>query len=143
MAIKQREDYVGSIHQQRLNARNYSALLVNLASQAALPTGVTMSVGPNVAYAQDARTLVDDKEWIIIDGGLITGCGDGIINMASVIEIATTATPSMAMDARRTASLKRAMAVTASRECSIVVGPETVKPALPANRCTTLILMGH
>ena len=54
-----------------LSTENYSAFLENLASQATLATGVSMSTGPQYfGAAQAARDyLVNDLNWLIDDGG--------------------------------------------------------------------------
>ena len=61
-------------HLQRgFSTANYTSLLVNLASQAALPANIVMSVGPHyLTEAEAARqSLVDDFGWQIEDAGKI------------------------------------------------------------------------
>ena len=55
-----------------LSVENYSAFLENLASQPELPSGITLSTGPQYnASAQTARDyLVNDLGWSIFDGGV-------------------------------------------------------------------------
>ena len=63
---------VGAFKNSGLSSENYTALLVNLANQNDLQSGVSLSVGPAYfAEAQSARdALVNNFGWSFIDGGL-------------------------------------------------------------------------